>query len=740
MNIFKYFYILDMSILSDEQKLNKKFLTLKTAINDIDSYITTKNNQTIFKLKKYSTFKDFSIEDMKNYYISNIINPIQIKIKNLYTQYKTYPDNIIYNNLEINILLCNLLYRYCLFIYENKTYIFNIIEFKQVISAEVKNDKELDKDFDNFLLEKIKTINPSPIIIKYNNSLYYKYLLYLFNSNILNEIYDYENTYIIDYINIEKSKLHNRYTIDDTLFENITIETFNDSTIVDYIKFIILIIKDLYKTPKQHYITLPQYQGICWFISMITSISYSDGSKNLLIEKKFQATDDFSNYIYYIIDNITRQHKIYNKDNYLTDCELFKKLKTEPILLLKKIILILFKSISPEIILKYLSKIVMQYCDKTITNILDSIKTNIDSGMISSNINHGLDSVIYTVVVDILSNSEEIEMLNFRLSSIDTSKRQKISQISRNITSKDNYNDICLLLIEYIYNSKLIPILNSNNEDNIFMRTNLNIIGLASTNNNIISYFYELLGVSNKFFHKYENDDEETVIIDKNSETIIEDPEIIIIYKDNKDNKVDNDDKEYINLFGTDFDETIDDDLNNIKYKEKDYKLDYIIHASNNKFTCINCAHCICGIHYENEEYYYDSSYDINKLTCQGETVYLPCPLLKSTWSDKINQDYCYKLEQCAHIEWKEKNFNPIEKNSSTNNICYSKSTNIMLVYIKVKEISGGKQEKILLIHNNIKYNKTIYLKENKKYILFKNKYLLLSKLKYNNKLNLYYI
>jgi hypothetical protein len=270
------------------------------------------------------------------------------------------------------------------------------------------------------------------------------------------------------------------------------------------------------------------------------------------------------------------------------------------------------------------------------------------------------------------------------------------------------------------------------------MTTNLNIIGLTSTNNNIISYFYNLLGITNKFFHKYENDDDNAVIIDKSSETDIEDPDIIIIYKFKNYNK---DDKEYINLIGNNFEENIDDNINNIKYNKKDYKLDYIIHASNDKYTCINCAHCICGIHYENEEYYYDSSYDVDKLTCDGETVYLPCPLLKSTWSDKIKQDnYCYKLEQCAHIEWKEKNFNSIEQNSSTNNICYSKSTNIMLVYIKVKEISGGKQEKILLIHNNIKYNKTIYLKENKKYILFKNKYLLLSKLKYNNKLNLYYI
>jgi len=40
------------------------------------------------------------------------------------------------------------------------------------------------------------------------------------------------------------------------------------------------------------------------------------------------------------------------------------------------------------------------------------------------------------------------------------------------------------------------------------------------------------------------------------------------------------------------------------------------------------------------------------------------------------------------------KNFNSIEKDNSTSNICYSKSNDIMLVYIKVKEIAGGKKEK----------------------------------------------
>ena len=64
--------------------------------------------------------------------LKTIINPIDDEIKQLYNNYyKTFPDDIFYNKIEINILLCNLLYKFCFFIYANNTYIKNIIEFKQ---------------------------------------------------------------------------------------------------------------------------------------------------------------------------------------------------------------------------------------------------------------------------------------------------------------------------------------------------------------------------------------------------------------------------------------------------------------------------------------------------------------------------------------------------------------------------------------------------------------------------------
>jgi hypothetical protein len=36
---------------------------------------------------------------------------------------------------------------------------------------------------------------------------------------------------------------------------------------------------------KDDYITIPQYEGICWFISFLTGICYSDKNKQLLLKK-----------------------------------------------------------------------------------------------------------------------------------------------------------------------------------------------------------------------------------------------------------------------------------------------------------------------------------------------------------------------------------------------------------------------------------------------------------------------
>ena len=54
---------------------------------------------------------------------------------------------------------------------------------------------------------------------------------------------------------------------------------------IEYIKYYIYYINNIYIKPniKIKYMTIPQYKNICWFIAILTGITYSDNSKKLLL-------------------------------------------------------------------------------------------------------------------------------------------------------------------------------------------------------------------------------------------------------------------------------------------------------------------------------------------------------------------------------------------------------------------------------------------------------------------------
>jgi hypothetical protein len=103
----------------------------------------------------------------------------------------------------------------------------------------------------------------------------------------------------------------------------------------------ILQIRNLYikiNSKNINYITIPQYTNICWYISLITGIAYSDLSKQLIYSKhKHERIFDnkFKEMIMYIINNITKDYKEYDYTNY----DLFEYLKKTPIKILNNIIL-----------------------------------------------------------------------------------------------------------------------------------------------------------------------------------------------------------------------------------------------------------------------------------------------------------------------------------------------------------------------------------------------------------------
>ena len=87
-------------------------------------------------------------------------------------------------------------------------------------------------------------------------------------------------------------------------------------------------------------ITIPQYIGICWYISMLTGICYSDASRKLILSKindlkaKLSTSTietsetNFIKTVIYIIETITEPQLKYG-DNIKENCNIFKYFKNE---------------------------------------------------------------------------------------------------------------------------------------------------------------------------------------------------------------------------------------------------------------------------------------------------------------------------------------------------------------------------------------------------------------------------
>ena len=60
----------------------------------------------------------------------------------------------------------------------------------------------------------------------------------------------------------------------------------------------------------------------------------------------------------------------------------------------------------------------------------------------------------------------------------------------------------------------------------------------------------------------------------------------------------------------------------------------------------------MCALHYDSNEYYYNSAYDLKKLnSCSAEDIIkLPCFLIKKDWNSSLNKEYCFSLLKCSYI------------------------------------------------------------------------------------------
>ena len=231
---------------------------------------------------------------------------------------------------------------------------------------------------------------------------------------------------------------------------------------------------------------------------------------------------------------------------------------------------------------------------------------------------------------------------------------------------------------------------------------------------NFINIFYDILNIKTLFTIKYTNN-----YYIFNDKKIVEDPDIILIYR-------------YTSaIYNTKITKYNIDEL------IKSYELDYILFLSDkntplkNKLTSFE-GHVVCAITYNKDEYYYDSR---NLIKIPDSDIFRnPCPLIKKEWKNKNIGGFC--LKECFYSKFNEKSkISKIIKNS-TDDMCYKYDDNYIMCYVKKQsELSGGTNEKLTstntkinIVIDNKKIQRTVYINNNG-----------IKVIKYNNKLiNIY--
>jgi len=474
-------------------------------------------------------------------------------------------------------------------------------------------------------------IKQDTLILKY--TILYRIIIIEFNKlfyriNETNYITNPLQTYHIKYENMVQLFLNDEEKI---LFDFIEL-------LFDLKELLFDVLTQLYKINQpattidnNTYITIPQYEGICWFISFLTALTYSDRNKKLLINKydeiKRIVLDDldkitekteyiiiFNTLVYYIINNVTKDFKTYNASDMQSDCKLFDNFKKYPFLFLKKLI-------------------------------------------------NGMDDFCKSIVVEKIKKTEKPEGI-FR----SLSKRLFNSKLPENEMTefyKRKIRENILNPRNYIYEA-------------ILSKT----YGMTPKYYSIIEMFYSFLNIRCMYVYKIED---KYFKLKGDFEIDYEiDYDIIII--DNLFNKMYRDIIQHIE----DITVQIVNQKDSIIYNKNTYELDYLLHATDQNKTLDNVGHAIAAIHYNDEEYYYNSGKVLNTITCKkDEYIYIPCSLIKEKWKNKIDTNTCYRLEKCTYnIEHKDKiinsKINSIIKNSIYDNMCFTKDTHYRLCYVKV--------------------------------------------------------
>jgi hypothetical protein len=332
-NLYDYlnYNRLDISILNDWKKLTDTIIT--------DDKIINNNFIDISLILKFVKFYD------------NYIN-----------------KEIKYKFLQINNEIYDYLVKSILYYYEYYYYYYNVTSFindnilnsktdedkikllmEQLFEEYTTNCEDINKQNKNKLKPPTNSYNFKLKFFnfhKYNKGdtneknyyeIYYRYILYTFLKKI--KYYNYN-----DYDNLSEDIIRQLLYKPSIQYEektSINLFTININNFISNIRYIYIDYIGY-----DEYITLPQYEAICWFIAFLTSISYSDNSKKLFIKKfnidnitnitdistETNPTNILKSFIYYIISNITLNFEKYNdyksfssKSSFTCDLGIFLK-------------------------------------------------------------------------------------------------------------------------------------------------------------------------------------------------------------------------------------------------------------------------------------------------------------------------------------------------------------------------------------------------------------------------------
>jgi len=443
----------------------------------------------------------------------------------------------------------------------------------------------------------------------------------------------------------------------------------NSGELINYLKkllyttiYNLLVLYETQIKPVQnYYITIPQYTNICWYVSILTGMCYSDANKKLITSKiDIHNTEEedyeFTALIKTLIKNITNIYRKYDtkKIDSKTNCEIYEYLKTQPKFALDN----LLYDMCIFFVDDYIRYIFRTTSSRNRTSLSKSVKSY---KSLRSNIKIKLDR--RTKILEIHESEYEKFILFL-------TKKYKLSKYAFFIN---------------IFIANIIE----KNDKYILDIFNLQHYELNITDINILEYLYELLGIKSKFIYVNKNDikTEELLFYEYNNKYLINSTETqtdipdVIILEYNSNIILELDFSTYIDPLKYKI-KIIDNNLGIIEYKGVNYKLDYILHGNDIQKTCeykCDCRHLISAITYNNKDYIYDSSKISQKIVCGDKSYDLPCTFMRQDWNKDINKDLTYCIKNCKYNL--ECNIDNIPKNE----LCYTFNTDITYVYVKME-------------------------------------------------------